>query len=235
MDFAGIKAITIPEGNVTQIAVGNTVLWQSSPLPSAYQQVEWVKAENTVQAYIDLGICYDSKATIYITQYLSASSATAYAFGAAENSGKVRCMLTTNRGAVGKSVTYCHRTGNTYAEGILNNNVSGKNEFVLHFEEGSFYTENKTTGETTKKLNVITDYTMTSNLYLFGQNYNGSPRFGNIRQFGGFQYYDKNNTLICDLIPCYRKSDGVIGMYDIVRKIFLTNAGTGSFTKGADV
>lgn len=38
-----------------------------------------------------------------------------------------------------------------------------------------------------------------------------------------------------DLIPCYRISDGEIGMYDAVSKQFYTNQGSGSFTKGADV
>ena len=38
-----------------------------------------------------------------------------------------------------------------------------------------------------------------------------------------------------NLIPCYRKSDGVIGMYDMVSQTFYTNVGTGTFTKGADV
>ena len=44
-----------------------------------------------------------------------------------------------------------------------------------------------------------------------------------------------SNTKVLDLIPCYRKSDGEIGMYDTVSKTFYTNAGTGTFTKGADV
>lgn len=38
---------------------------------------------------------------------------------------------------------------------------------------------------------------------------------------------------VCDMIPARRKSDGVVGMYDIIRKQFFTNAGTGSFTAGA--
>ena len=33
-------------------------------------------------------------------------------------------------------------------------------------------------------------------------------------------------------IPCYRKSDNVVGLYDIIADEFKTNAGTGSFTKG---
>ena len=40
---------------------------------------------------------------------------------------------------------------------------------------------------------------------------------------------------VIDAIPCYRKADLEIGMYDLVSKTFLTNAGTGDFTKGADV
>ena len=36
-------------------------------------------------------------------------------------------------------------------------------------------------------------------------------------------------------IPCYRKSDNVIGLYDLVEGTFYTNSGTGTFTKGSDV
>ena len=40
---------------------------------------------------------------------------------------------------------------------------------------------------------------------------------------------------IYDLIPCYRKSDGEIGMYNTVDGVFFTNSGTGEFIKGPDV
>lgn len=46
---------------------------------------------------------------------------------------------------------------------------------------------------------------------------------------------DDGSTVVLDLIPCYRKSDNEIGMYDLVSKTFFTNQGTGTFTKGADV
>lgn len=44
-----------------------------------------------------------------------------------------------------------------------------------------------------------------------------------------------NNAVLWNGIPCYRKSDNVIGFYDTVSKTFFANAGSGSFTKGADV
>lgn len=37
------------------------------------------------------------------------------------------------------------------------------------------------------------------------------------------------------LFACYRKSDGVVGMYDVENDIFYTNDGTGDFTKGQDI
>ena len=45
----------------------------------------------------------------------------------------------------------------------------------------------------------------------------------------------KGNTKERDFIPCYRKSDDVIGMYDTVTNTFYTNSGSGTFTKGNDV
>lgn len=40
---------------------------------------------------------------------------------------------------------------------------------------------------------------------------------------------------VVNLIPCYRISDGTIGMYDTVTRRFLTNSGTGTFIKGPEV
>ena len=46
-----------------------------------------------------------------------------------------------------------------------------------------------------------------------------------------FKIYE-NGTLAMDLIPCIRKSDGVVCMYDNVSKSFFENEGTGSFVPG---
>lgn len=56
--------------------------------------------------------------------------------------------------------------------------------------------------------------------------------FGKI--YGSLKIYD-GNAEVFKLVPCYRKADSVIGMYDLVSKTFFTNAGIGTFTKGADV
>ena len=42
-------------------------------------------------------------------------------------------------------------------------------------------------------------------------------------------------TRLFDLVPCYRKSDTVIGFYDVVNSVFYTNQGSGAFVKGPDI
>lgn len=60
---------------------------------------------------------------------------------------------------------------------------------------------------------------------------------GDLAQYGvacklyGLQMWHYGN-LIRNLIPCYRKSDNVIGLFDTVGMTFYTNIGTGSFSKG---
>ena len=46
--------------------------------------------------------------------------------------------------------------------------------------------------------------------------------------------YDNNNILVRDMIPVRRNSDNAVGMYDRVTNTFFANAGTGTFTAGAD-
>ena len=45
----------------------------------------------------------------------------------------------------------------------------------------------------------------------------------------------QGNDVVREYIPCYRKSDGEIGLYEKYTGEFLINEGTGTFTKGADI
>ena len=45
----------------------------------------------------------------------------------------------------------------------------------------------------------------------------------------------KNNVLVRNFVPCYRKIDNVIGLYDLVNDVFYTNAGSDTFSKGSNI
>ena len=58
--------------------------------------------------------------------------------------------------------------------------------------------------------------------------FNDNPAQGTIY---GYKVW-KDEVLVSDCIPCYRKSDNIVGLYDLVNGVFYTNAGTGNFAKG---
>lgn len=45
----------------------------------------------------------------------------------------------------------------------------------------------------------------------------------------------KDDETVRNYIPAKRNSDGVVGLYDLVSKLFFTNAGTGTFTAGSEI
>ena len=72
--------------------------------------------------------------------------------------------------------------------------------------------------------------------YLFAVNTAGSPVDGNgndqrrgWQKLHRFWIKDYNGTLLCDLYPC-KNADGVYGLYDTVRDMFLTSANDKTFT-----
>lgn len=74
-----------------------------------------------------------------------------------------------------------------------------------------------------------------SNMGIFCANKNGEPFWiaSNMRL-----YYLKiysGDTVIANYVPCYRRSDGEIGMYEVKSGRFYKNKGNGSFTKGKEI
>lgn len=77
-------------------------------------------------------------------------------------------------------------------------------------------------------------FTLNYPTYIFAGNWQGARAEQPISCKLMYFKIKENDVLIRDLVPCYRKSDSVIGMYDLVNDEFYTNAGSGIFTKGAN-
>lgn len=72
---------------------------------------------------------------------------------------------------------------------------------------------------------------------IFGYNSGSSGDVTSKREYKLYSArISKGHEIVREYIPCYRKSDGVVGLYEKVTGQFLTNdADTGSFAKGADI
>lgn len=65
-------------------------------------------------------------------------------------------------------------------------------------------------------------------IYFFYQSNADIPTAGTLYSC---KFYS-GSTLIFDAVPCYRKSDNVAGIYDVIGNKFYTNVGTGEFNIG---
>lgn len=240
MIFENVQKLMIPEGEVVKISHGTTVLWERPGLPLAYQRVEYIQTDGN--QYIDTGVLA-SDYTDRITYDLKMArmgytdgNYHNYFFGCLNNSkrsGNV-CVLN-SRGAL---VFYLGKNGS----GITIGDVPETNAvFTLKItfsapskEITGVYNGNNVTSSNSRNSDMPS-----ANIWLFACNLNGSPTSSTstpcVAKLYNFSMTQEDGTPIRNFVPCYRKSDGVIGLYDTVGSTFYTNKGTGSFTKGADV
>ena len=82
------------------------------------------------------------------------------------------------------------------------------------------------------------DYTPTSELCLFASHQGAaSASYGNAGSWAcySFKLSDSAGNLRLNLVPAKRDTDGVLGLYDLVRSTFLTNCNSGVFTSAGPI
>ena len=200
---------------------------KSTPiLPPEYQQVEYIKSSGT--QYIDTGVKY-YKHTIYLdAQFYNAKRLVGAAVSGQVSNKMFDIAYNSSYGivvAANNKANSSWSSGKSYGYNrfmLLSNDSDGNLVF-----NGTTYTPGYT---------LDSNQQITIPLYLFAQNWSGSASDFSTSSIYRCTIWNKTNgEMIRDYIPCYRKADDVIGLYDIVNDQFKTNAGTGTFTKGANV
>ena len=182
-------------------------------LPRDYQEVEYIESTGTQHLETDivpkLGTTIDCEFSVTNT-----TDSRNYIFGC-DNSGhgiQFSYSPTSFFGAGGKYITPTIAVNQNKHHIYIDNSVFTLDDEVV-FTGGTNYTTVKT-------------------LLLFGAKSN-PDYYGKCRIYY-CKIYD-NGNLVRDFIPCYRKDNGTIGMYDKVSKQLFINCGTGTFTKGGNV
>jgi len=192
-------------------------------LPSAYQEVEYLKSSGT--QYIDTGITttnINSFLVDYQVTDLDSMSSTIYGGRQSGNSGS---MQSNQLHYVKSTQTIQFAFGNsgtaTYSSDV-ERHVAYTNKNKLYIDNELVYTVD------------LVDITYRNNIYLFATNNAGTASFFSNAKIYLFNLYN-NDTLVRHMIPCYRKSDNVRGMYDLVENKFYVNKGTGTFEIGSEI
>ncbi len=192
------------------------------PAGSGYTQVAYLQSDG--HQYIDTGIT--PNASYRYTIKWQPTSATGV------NGSNTYKVFGSDGVTGGESITLGHaNTQNFYwvrYNTAANNSPSITDTFGLNMidvtaTEGSI-TINGTTRSQALEQNLSAN---SNNVYLFCTNASGASMFA-IGKIYTFQIYN-DESLVQDLVPARRNSDGVLGMYDTVSDTFFTNAGSGTF------
>lgn len=192
-------------------------------LPSEFQEVEWILASNG--AYIDTGIStmngvvstfdFSLESTDFLpgTSYVMLNYGMYFGQFFGKNSNSIFLGLNNSTGQFSNALSFYLSRQNLVIAWDEIHTVATLNgsESISHTRASAANHRTLTIGSSVNSGGGI--LTLPTRFYNFKNTGNANQNF----------------------IPCYRKADGVIGMYELITKTFFTNSGSGSFTKGADV
>ena len=185
----------------------------SKRLPEEFQEVEWIEATGTQFTYLR------NKLTNPIVKFRAETS---MFFGEKNTRQLNGCYATL---FFGKNIAGNYEINSKDTKIPCSTNSFDKIIWMVE--------PNKTTlnvnGNTWKS--NITLQSGNQYFYLFAL---GSNSFTCNAKMKYFKIYEEDR-IIYNMIPCYRKNDDVIGLYDTVNNEFYTNTGSGTFEKGSDV
>lgn len=217
IDFNTLQTLQVPEGEVAVITIGSEIMWekQTSRLPKEYQEVSYI--QSTGRQYIKTPILNTATDTIVLQLDLSYDTIVQpnQLMGFTGNSGN--CVgITSNRWFEVSSLPPV-TVGTRY---LIEYGVSGNQ---------IYRTVNGVTVSNTRS-----PYDYTSNLMLFAVL--AARGTTTVSHFSRCKLYSAkvavNGDTVADYVPCYRKSDGKAGLYDLVTKAFFVSDGTTDFIWG---
>lgn len=179
-------------------------------LPSLYQEVEYIASSGT--QWIDTGITPNSN-TLCKIKFMNLEVTGNTIFGYSS----------------GNELRFFNNSSAYYFD-LGSSRINGGTCYANTLQEielGNYYVKNIATSATIISGSTLS-FTGEKTITLNGSSNCSKNRWYYVQIYNG-------SDLVCNLIPCYRISDSVAGMWNNVSKTFLTNQGSGSFTVGADV
>ena len=217
---------------VKEVYVGTTKVRPTSRLPSAYQEVEWIKSNNRCR----INTWYSPSWSYLKTEIKLNFNSLSYDWDWFANTPFVFWYTSSN------FCFLCRNAGNGWFE-YGNGNSAQSTWFTV--VEKTDYTISILASNWTQYININWNTYSSS----CGSSLNTWPiplwcreqlngqysYYATDLKIYYFKIYSAENVLVREFIPCYRKSDSVIWMYDLVNNQFYTNSWSWTFTKWPDV
>lgn len=192
-------------------------MFKHSRLPSEYQEVEWISSNG--EAYTNL-FTNDNTTPIVVDLTLKFSEGVNYCGYSQGYAGSWFGTLDSEHFTLGGGINLAGDT--TKKQNIrVSTYAVGKN---AHTELTTEYGVIERTGSTA--------WTTSIGAHTFSPFRISPTQFAQVTIYSCKIMY---RNALHNYVPCYRKADSVIGLYDIIDNQFFTNEGTGTFIKGANV
>ena len=207
------------EGKAKINLKASQIMQAESLLPSAYTQVDYIQSSGT--QYIDTGISGSNYLTAILdVQCTSSATGTEIILARSQASGRW----------FGQSSAGVYTAGTGAVSDISSNlrktvTVIFASSSISYTIDGTTYSRSASTVDTNRTYTIFAGKSASSGDISY---------FANARVYN-LKFKDGNNNVIYNFIPCYRNSDNVIGLYDIINNNFVYNQGSGSFTYGSVV
>lgn len=201
-------------------------------LPNEYQEVEYI--ESTGSQYVDTGVNAENNMNMEAKILLPNA--------VARGSNLWLCSArSSNKHFTFAQFGYFSDTKST-ALNAYNDVVTNENKAIVPFNEQLKIEAVLNNGSQLLTINnkeiinttTTGDVNMNMNLFIFARNYVNTVVYETPYRVYNLKLFN-NDILIRNFIPCYRKADNEVGLYDLVNNQFYTNAGTGVFLMGEAV
>lgn len=194
-------------------------------LPSEYQRLEYIESDGTSQ-YIDTGVSpasYLNSLRIELDAQFTDISRTGYLLSSGYYNSTAANRKNILIGVLSTDSTFRMLNGNQTSQYVsLGAADTNRHLFVIDQTSKYYKIYNNI------KFTSTVSSSLVNNIILFAK-YDSDNSGSAINSFCSGRIYGckiyNNGTLIKNLVPCFRKSDDEIGMYDLVSSAFLTNSG----------
>ena len=202
-----------------------------SDYKNRYQRVEYItSAEEGTYPYIITDFIADNSSGVEVIASFPAMQ-DRIPMGSREDSGQTRFYCVYPLSA--SSIYYGFNTGVTISCALSTNTIYRLQTNFLNSRLVNVYDRNGTRKGGGSISATLTQHT--APMAIFGYH---SATSGTISSKREFKLYSarcsRGHEVVREYIPCYRKSDGKVGLYEKITDQFLTSE-VGAFTKGADI
>lgn len=231
-ETSGAVPLTTPTLSTGKNLKGYKIYGNSTQkkLPSEYQTVEYIQCVEST-TYFDTGVIPNQDTKIDVILETTDIMSTGFWYGCRQSATAIESVqalyyLRTS----GDGERFAYGTSNLYKSSnqtipLKRHIVQDKNKLYLDDELVNTWNYENWTAPCSMCFGALFS-TAQKTIY--------SNSIGTRCKFYSFKIWD-NEILVRNYVPCYRKSDNVIGMYDLVNDTFNVNAGSGTFGKGTDV